>query len=96
MNIGKFPKEFHGIVEEKKGMGDEKATPLDSGFWMVDGERKRKGWGGNKEKSGKGNPVFLLALVRAAKSLRNRREPDKFAAKQVAISWNDETGSWAA
>lgn len=43
MNIGKFPKEFHGIVEEKKGMGDEKATPLDSGFWMVDGERKRKG-----------------------------------------------------
>lgn len=48
-----------------------------------------------KKKSGKGNPVFLLALVRAAKSLRNRREPDKFAAKQVAILWNDETGSWA-
>lgn len=43
MNIGKFPKEFHGIVEEKTGMGDEKATPLDSGFWIVDGERKRKG-----------------------------------------------------
>lgn len=74
MNIGKFPKEFHWIVGEKKRR-----------YWFsvldrTERERERI------ETGGKGNPVFLLAPVGAAESLRNRREADKLAAKQAAIS----------
>ena len=63
-----------------------------SGLCTMKRERERVAEGEQgKRKGGKGNPVFLLALVRAAESLRNRREPDKLAAKQAAISRNDGT-----
>lgn len=99
MNIGKFPKEFHRIVRgrtREKADGWTRGKGEDGGIlWaMHDGwEEKGKGLqkGGREKKGGKGNPVFLLALVRAAESLRNRREPDKLAAKQAAISRNDGT-----
>lgn len=59
--------------------------------WMKRERERVAEWEQGKEKGGKGNPVFLLALVRAVESLRNRREPDKLAAKQAAISRNDGT-----